>query len=937
MTMDKGAHFRRCDFQVHTPRDPQWAGRRCHSEEDRKAYAETLIQQCRDKRLDAIAITDHHDFAFFPYIREAARSERDDDGSLVPEAKQIVVFPGVELTLGVPCQALLLLDADFDSTLLPQLYGILAIKATPPEDPQLPSQVTRLTHIDSFVQLYRDLNRHEFLRGRFIVLPNVSDGGRFTLLRSGNYGKYIEMPCVGGYVDRSIDDLGRGNRDILAGRDRQYGYKSIGVFQTSDNRREDGRELGRHTTWVKWATPTAEALRQACLARSTRILHAPPQLPSLVVESLHVSLSKFMGAIDLYFNPQFNCIIGGRGTGKSTLLEYLRWALCDEPSTVSDAVDVPDFGAKREDLINNTLAPHNATVTVRFTINGVRHEVRRKTETGEVLLKVGDENFNAVHESHVRELLPIQAYSQKQLSAVGVRADELLRFVESPVARQLGELQSRRSDYATRIRHSFVQLQSKRRAERKIAQQEVEVKSLQKQLVKLQEGLKGLSEDDQAVLQKHEKYLTEQTVLDGWDRNRETALQAIRDARSVLDTLPTAFGGQEDLPNNGLLMNAYKLFDDMIAHIRRQLEDGERVFSDASERWQEYSRLRREWLAEYEAHRKRYEDVKKRAVEHETLLKQIGDVEARIKNLKDAIAKLKEDCRGFGLPDTEYHNARDEWISLFRKEAELLENRCRELTKLSDGMIRATLKRGAGVNAVQEKLQAVLEGTGIRSQAKKLDDLCKNIMESDCCAEEWQKILGELESLADVDFGAASTPSMPSTPALNAVGFSTSDIEKVARKLNPDTWLELALTELDDVPVFEYRLREDEYVPFANASAGQQATALLHVLLNQQGPPLVIDQPEDDLDNPVILEVVERIWAAKRNRQIIFSSHNANIVVNGDADLVVCCAHRTTGDQSGGKIKCEGAIDVPMVREEITTVMEGGKEAFQMRQDKYGF
>lgn len=99
----------------------------------------------------------------------------------------------------------------------------------------------------------------------------------------------------------------------------------------------------------------------------------------------------------------------------------------------------------------------------------------------------------------------------------------------------------------------------------------------------------------------------------------------------------------------------------------------------------------------------------------------------------------------------------------------------------------------------------------------------------------------------------------------------------------------------------------------------------------------MIDQPEDDLDSQVVLDVVERIWSAKKNRQLIFSSHNANLVVNGDAELVVCCDYRVSGDQSGGKLKLEGAIDMPPVREEITRVMEGGEKAFRLRKEKYGF
>ncbi len=139
------------------------------------------------------------------------------------------------------------------------------------------------------------------------------------------------------------------------------------------------------------------------------------------------------------------------------------------------------------------------------------------------------------------------------------------------------------------------------------------------------------------------------------------------------------------------------------------------------------------------------------------------------------------------------------------------------------------------------------------------------------------------------------------------------------------------------MPLFEYKTREGEYIEFTDASAGQQATALMHVLLNQEGPPLIIDQPEDDLDNKMVSDIATLIWQAKKKRQLIFTSHNANIVVNGDAELVVCCDYKVTGDQSKGEIKKLGAIDIPEIRDEITEVMEGGEEAFKLRKEKYGF
>jgi ABC-type cobalamin/Fe3+-siderophores transport system ATPase subunit len=112
-------------------------------------------------------------------------------------------------------------------------------------------------------------------------------------------------------------------------------------------------------------------------------------------------------------------------------------------------------------------------------------------------------------------------------------------------------------------------------------------------------------------------------------------------------------------------------------------------------------------------------------------------------------------------------------------------------------------------------------------------------------------------------------------------------------------------------PVFQYCTNKDtsEYIEFNDASAGQQATALLTVLLNQPGAPLVIDQPEDDVDSKMSPEIGRQIWNAKSRRQLIFASHNANFVVNGDSELVVCCDYVKAGDQTGGQIKDAGAID----------------------------
>ena len=123
-------------------------------------------------------------------------------------------------------------------------------------------------------------------------------------------------------------------------------------------------------------------------------------------------------------------------------------------------------------------------------------------------------------------------------------------------------------------------------------------------------------------------------------------------------------------------------------------------------------------------------------------------------------------------------------------------------------------------------------------------------------------------------------------------------------------------------------------------SKGQKATAVLLLLLLESDAPLVVDQPEDDLDNRFISEgVVPRIREEKRRRQFVFSTHNANIPVLGDAELIL--GLDASGEASEGKAFIApghmGSIDSPPVRALVEEVLEGGKNAFEIRRRKYGF
>lgn len=928
--MDRGAHFHKCDFQIHTPRDLNWKGASATSDDERRAYAAEFVAECRKKGLGAVAVTDHHDIAFFKFIRDAALKETDDQGKPLPPAERLVVFPGMELTLGIPCQALLIFDADFPAEFLPPALPALGITPAPESDER--HALIKKLDIMSFNDLYEALDKLEPMRGRYIVFPHVSDGGHKTLLRQGFEKHYASMPCVGGYVDGQLPTgkKSSGMRAITSGEDKNYGNKPLGLFQTSDNRSRDFDKLGQHATWVKWARPTAEALRQACLARHSRITQEEPQLPAVTIRRVEVSNSKFLGPFTIEINPQYNAFIGGRGTGKSTILEYLRWALCDQPpSTLDD--ELPDFQQRRASLIDKTLGAHGASVQVTVLLNGTEHAVRRHVD-GRLLLKIGAGEFADASEDDVRALLPIQAYSQKQLSSVGIKGDELRRFVHLPIQGHLDAAKSKLASIASQIRSVHDALREHRRLTKENAAVRTELQSIEQQLKALRDSLKGVSDEDRKIIAEQPGWTGEETVVGLWRKEVTEALGELRRTRTFVQKLPSTLGtAKVHDPERMQAMEA--LLRAMFAEVDAKLGDAEAALSTETPTRDKLKKAAADWDAAASANRKKYEEAKKRAAASETTLTQIAELERRQRELLQGVATREQRLGELGTPEEQFALLQAEWRTVNEERTGLLRVQCDQLGKLSKGLLRATVQRGAGIEPVAVLLKELAKGTRIRGE--KFDQLLQSVATDSDPVSAWFEVVAELRALSEVE--SAATAPLPATPRLGSAGITDPDRRKMAERLAPKGWSEFAVLELEDVPRFEYKAREGDYISFSDASAGQQATALMFVLLNQEGPPLVIDQPEDDLDNHIIGDIVREVWVAKTKRQLIFSSHNANLVVNGDAELIVCCDYRTAGDQSGGTIKVQGAIDIDDVRAEIASVMEGGREAFTLRREKYGF
>ena len=135
-----------------------------------------------------------------------------------------------------------------------------------------------------------------------------------------------------------------------------------------------------------------------------------------------------------------------------------------------------------------------------------------------------------------------------------------------------------------------------------------------------------------------------------------------------------------------------------------------------------------------------------------------------------------------------------------------------------------------------------------------------------------------------------------------------------------------------------YRIRwveDGEPKDLEALSGGRRVAVLLSLILESDDPtPLFVDQPEDELDNRFLNEtIIPALHRLKGKRQVVFATHNANLVVNGDADQVIALE----ADAAHGRVYAAGAIEDEAIRSAIVRTLDGGAEAFRLRRKKYGY
>lgn len=937
------AYWRKCDFQVHSPRDPNWVGPRPPGlgepspvtgqpvderelEDGRLEWASAFVDACATRGLSAVALTDHHEMVMVPYVQRAVAERKQNDATF-----DLWVFPGMELTCHGGKQCLILFDVDLSAEWWRQAQGKLGIVHA-----KVDSNASKGSSVQQLACNYADVGSElegiTELQGRYIVLPNVSQGGgQYTVLTKGNHADFRRMKYVGAYLDRSqtLKTLGATSKKRLSGTDPSWAKRHVYPLPTSDSRSSDFAHLGTNDTWIKLANPTAEAIRQAFLGYRSRISITPPGTPSLLVASLDVKGATILADEEIAASPELNSIIGGRGSGKSTWLEYLAFGL---GRSCYDTSRKDYSGAKRlESLIKDTLISKNGSVDLRVVQDGARFRISRGPANAyqpQVTYPNGDQL--TLSPKDVRDLFPATVLGQGELSEIGAQTGVrtqlvgLLPFVNSEYKqeddRSLAAIDAARSSVSVAV-HRVASLWT---LEAKLRRSITTRDSLQQRVAALEKNLPELAVDEQVKI-------TRFNAVEAFEAKRK---QASKHADLIVEGLAEALrtlSGKRDVSSNlkdaAAIQQGYDLlyqsFFDSLGQLKSEVEH-RRVALKAAER---------AWSTVHESARAARDEALAKLNEHKTLAAQVIKLREEAAAAVNDVSDIETQLKSLGDPTTLMRESIKRLRNLVDRRAKRTRVWATEIENLSSRRIKAEVVSDGDLTAVKEAIDLLASKTGSQeaTRTKAFDDAIGTVGLWD-----WlDRLLSDsLALLRWSQVGRHAGEDRPKCSDLLGLMGETDRI-KTALSERLDVSRVAAIAAAVSKPEIKLFYCDGEReIAFEKASEGQRAGAFLLMLLEQPGGPLIIDQPEGDLDNRVIVDLAEKLHDSKVRRQIFFASHNANFVVNGSSELV---GHLEVGSNGKRSFRCVGAIDDPTICRLIAETMEGGEKAFTDRRDKYGY
>jgi ABC-type cobalamin/Fe3+-siderophores transport system ATPase subunit len=842
----------RADFHLHTRADKEFN----YSGADND-FIHDYINKLVEQNIQIGVITNHNKF------------EKGEFVALKKKASEhaIGLFPGVEFSLKEGIHILIVFDEAWYKGQTDHINDFLSAAFYNIPNPAIPP------YPNSSLDLQKATEKLDAIGyGYFIILAHVdARNGLFEVLQGRTLEAFVKQDCF----IKVLALQKSGNRDNYD-KICQYAGRSIACVEGSDNAHKGVEGIGEgRTTYIKIGDFNFEALNYALQDHDDRL--CPKDKPK--DNNSYIKSIAFQGGLldgkQIYFSAELNNLIGIRGSGKSSVLEILRYVL-----------NIP-FGAQtvdkeyKDELVKHILKSGGKAIVELVDRHGETYRVERIYGQKEDIYKsdilqqgisldailqqpvyFGQKDLSNKNADFENDL--INKLTGGKLNAVQVRIDqrkqEILRLVNE--LKGLSNLSLLKKETETAKANADYKL--KTFTDNGVAEKLQLQTSFESDSNRLENHKSNIADyigDLQTIIQDHENWITQPLAS-------TTNVEMFSEAEGLIKKIKEGFDNLRTILVSARKIDAdFQVLIDKLSIKREELKE-------------EFARIKRE-ISIPELNPDDFININR---ELETSKLKLLEIE---KSEKRRIEFDKLSRESVGILDSLWH----ERFVLLRDEVD-------KINKLG-GKLSIEIEYKGRKDKFLNKLKDVFKGSGIRENVyTEITALYVDFV--DVFKDEFRKLSDLLTESQLVDFKNRFISNL----------------------------YDLLTYMMENKIIIKF-----DGKPLKDHSLGQRASALILFLLSQkENDILIIDQPEDDLDNQTIYEdVIREIKQLKGQMQFIFATHNANIPVLGDSEMLVVCQYIPDKEI----VVESGSIDYRNIQEKIIKIMEGGKEAFDIRKNIY--
>lgn len=873
-----GARWWKFDFHTHTPASDDFM-QGVSQEKKNKVTPEYWLKKFMEKGIDCVAITDHNSGLWIDKLKDELQKLQTQRPQWY---RPIHLFPGVEISATEGIHVLAIFDPKKNTSDLDTFLGAVGYS----EKKGKSDCATTKSLTDVINQI---------VKAGGIPIPAYADQkkGLFKAMKGSPLEQVLNTSHI--YAMELHDDKFQ-KPEIYKKKKLQWAE-----VRGSDTHNFRQNDFGTFT-WIKMDAPSIEGLKLALMDGPTSVnsdMQADPNRHSkCIIEELSIDKARYIGReepLNGRFSPFLNTIIGGRGSGKSTLLELARFVLRRDTEIPEPLIEE---SRKYFNTGGDNLLLDISRLSLIYRKGDTRYRLNWSAKADTASLEAEIANAWTAEDGDIKSLFPVYIYSQKQIFTLAQKPDALLDIIDKDPSVEYEILGQKCTDLVNR----YKQLEQQARGfTEKIAQKDKLTGFLNDVTRQIEQIEKS---GHKKVLQNYRQRQRQLAVIKDMEKHWRSMDSRLRKAQKEI--APISFGEQEFSEHQDMLQVLSDTNNQWIA-INKDLSTLTETSEKIMRGWQE-AKADAEWMKALNIDVEEYEQLR-------TQLEQQGIDPDKYPQLLQFQAQYQKEL--------------EEMDSYTESLARLDESKQQVLTDLQQNRKQLTKNRASFLTSVLTNNPSV--GIEVKPFGQSWEGVEENIRQ-----------LLQCENYFDKDFEALKTLYHQTPEKIEAiqeikarlVNMRKGKKETVADKRFVTHVNKLPLESISDLMCwFPQDALEITFNNNGNeqniqqGSPGQKTAALLAFILSYGEEPLLLDQPEDDLDNELIYDlIVKQLRETKSKRQIIVVTHNANIVVNGDAEMVHCL--RVANGQTH---IISRSLQNNSIRKKICDTLEGGQKAFEQR------